>query len=120
MPTVVGLLATTLLLLTPTISSAQIGGSGSIQGTVVDTSNAAIPGATVTATNVASGIATVRPTTAAGVYALMPLAAGQHRVTVSLDRSRTFVRDGIIVDALSVDGVNVTLETGGCTQVVAV
>ena len=44
MPTVVGLLVTALLLLTPTISSAQIGGSGSIQGTVVDTSSAAIPG----------------------------------------------------------------------------
>src|SRR5438094_554423 len=120
MPTVVGLLATTLLLLTPTISSAQIGGSGSIQGTVVDTSNAAIPGATVTATNVATGIATVRPTTEAGVYALMTLAPGQYRVTGSLDGSRTFVRDGIIVDALSVVGLNVTLEVGGITQEVAV
>jgi len=120
MPTVVGLLATTLLLLTPTISSAQIGGSGSIQGTVVDTSNAAIPGATVTATNVATGIATVRPTTEAGVYALMPLAPGQYRVTVSLDGFRTFVRDGIIVDALSVVGLNVTLEVGGITQEVVV
>src|SRR5437868_2099249 len=120
MPTMVRLISTTLLLLTPTISSAQIGGSGSIQGTVVDTSNAAIPGATVTATNVATGIATVRPTTEAGVYALMPLAPGQYRVTISLDGFRTFVRDEIIVDALSVVGLNVTLEVGGITQEVVV
>src|SRR5438094_1840416 len=120
MPTVVGLLATTLLLLTPTISSAQIGGSGSIQGTVVDTANAAIPGATVTATNVATGIATVRPTTEAGVYALMTLAPGQYRVTGSLDGSRTFVRDGIIVDALSVVGLNVTLQVAGISADVVV
>ena len=74
-----------LLLLVPSISSAQIGGSGSIQGTVLDTSKAALPGATVTATNVATGIETVRQTTAAGVYALTPLQPGTYRVTVSLD-----------------------------------
>src|SRR5207247_3740801 len=54
-------------------SYAQIGGSGSIQGTVVDQSGAAIPGATVTAMNVATGVATVRVTTEAGVYVLSTL-----------------------------------------------
>ena len=53
------LLLTALSLVTPTLSSAQIGGGGSIQGTVLDTSGAALPGATVTATNVGTGI--VRP-----------------------------------------------------------
>src|SRR5437660_4538290 len=120
MPTVVGLLATTLLLLTPTISSAQIGGSGSIQGTVLDTSNAAVPGATVTATNVATGIDTIRQTTGAGVYALTPLPPGQYRVTVALDGFQTFVREGIIVDALSVVGLNVTLQVAGISQEVLV
>ena len=48
-------------------SSAQIGGSGSIQGTVLDTSDAGVPGATVTATNLATGIDTIRRTTDAGV-----------------------------------------------------
>src|SRR2546425_4423347 len=108
MPTrVATLLAwTALLLLTPSVSSAQIGGSGSIQGTVLDTSNAALPGATVTATNVATGIDTIRRTTDAGVYALAPLPPGQYRVTVALDGFETFVRDGIIVDALGVVGLN--------------
>ena len=62
------ILGTLLLLLLPSVTRAQIGGQGSIQGTVLDTSKAALPGATVTATNVATGIETTRQTTEAGVY----------------------------------------------------
>jgi hypothetical protein len=96
-------------LLTPSISIAQVGGSGAIQGTVIDSSNAAIPGATVTATNLATGIETVRQTTEAGVYSVTPLAPGTYRVTVTLDGFQPFTRDGVVVDALSVVGLNVTL-----------
>src|SRR3979411_3112912 len=99
---------TALTLLTASVSSAQIGGGGSIQGTVLDTTSAALPGATVSATNVATGVDTIRRTTDAGVYALTPLPPGQYRVTVTLDGFQTFVREGIIVDALSVVGLNVT------------
>src|SRR4029450_11957690 len=100
----------------PGFASAQVGGSGSIQGTVLDSSNAAVPGATVTATHVATGIDTVRTTTEAGVYALSPLPPGQYRLTVALDGFRTFVRESVIVDALSVVGVNVVLQPAGLTQ----
>ena len=79
------LAGTTWLLLTPSISIAQAGGSGSIQGTVLDSSNAALPGATVTAANAATGIETTRQTTGAGVYALTPLPPGEYKVTVTLD-----------------------------------
>src|SRR5712692_4383049 len=111
---------TALLLLTSSVSSAQVGGSGSIQGTVLDTSNAAVPGATVTATNVATGIDTIRQTTNAGVFALTPLPPGQYRVKVTLDGFQTFVREGLIVDALSVVGLNVTLQVAGIKQEVMV
>ena len=121
MPRIARLLAwTTLLPITPAVSSAQVGGGGSIQGTVLDTSKAAVPGATVTATNVATGIETVRQTTDAGVYMLMPLAPGEYRVTVTLEGFQTFVRDGIVVDALSVVGLNVTLQVGAINQEVVV
>jgi Carboxypeptidase regulatory-like domain len=109
-----------LSMLAPSAATAQLGGSGSIQGTVLDTSNAAVPGATVTATNVATGIATVRQTTTAGVYALTPLPPGEYRVTVTLDGFQTFVREGVVVDALSVIGLNATLQVGPITQEVLV
>jgi hypothetical protein len=108
------------VLVAPAASNAQIGGGGSIQGSVLDTSGAALPGATVTATNVATGIDTTRHTTEAGVYTLTPLPPGQYRITASLDGFQTFVRDGVIVDALSVVGLNVTLQVGGIRQEVVV
>ena len=119
MPRVAGLLGV-LLLVIPSLSSAQIGGGGSIQGTVLDTSGAPVPGATVTATNVATGITTVRQTTDAGVFALTPLQPGEYRVTVALDGFQTFARNGVMVDALSVVGLNATLEIGNITQEILV
>ena len=64
MPRVAGLvLLTALLLVVPSLSLAQIGGGGSIQGTVLDTSGAPVPGATVTATNAATrGASSTRTT----------------------------------------------------------
>ncbi len=114
------LLLTALVLVTPSLASGQIGGGGSIQGTVLDTSGAPVPGATVTATNTATGVQTVRQTTEAGVFALVPLQPGAYRVTVTLDGFQTFARDGVIVDALSVVGLNAILQVGTITQEVLV
>jgi hypothetical protein len=99
---------------------AQIGGGGSIQGTVLDSSKGALPGATVTATHVATGVATTRHATDAGVYVIAPLAPGEYRLTVVLDGFQTFVQEGLIVDALGAVGLNVTLQVGAVTQEVVV
>jgi hypothetical protein len=117
---VVAVLAWTALVLAPIASSAQIGGGGSIQGVVLDTSNLAVPGATVTATNVATGINTTAQTTSAGVYALRPLPPGEYRVAVILAGFQTVTHERIIVDALGVVGLNVTLQVAGITQGVEV
>jgi hypothetical protein len=101
-------------------ASAQIGGNGSIQGTVLDTSKAALPGVTVTATNIATGIETVRVTTEAGVYTLAPLPPGEYRVTAALNGFETFAREGVIVDGLAVVGLNVMLQLAGVKQEVLV
>jgi hypothetical protein len=50
----------------------------------------------------------------------MPLQPGEYRVTVSLDGFQTFARNGVIVDALSVVGLNATLQIGNITQEVVV
>jgi hypothetical protein len=108
------------LVATPGLAGAQIGGSGSIQGTVLDASGAALPGATITATNAATGVATVRQTTAAGVYTVSPLPPGEYRVSVTLEGFSPFVRERVIVDALGVIGLNAVLSIGSITSEVIV
>src|SRR5262245_56646373 len=121
MPRVALLLAwIALVLIVPSPSSAQVGGSGTIRGTVIDASGGAVPGATVTAINADTGIETIRQTTAAGVYSVTPLPPGRYRVTIALDGFQPFTRDGVIVDALSVVGLNATLGVAGVSQDVTV
>jgi hypothetical protein len=76
------------LLLASMTLSAQVGGSGTIQGTVQDPSGAALPGANVTATNLATAVTTARQTTAAGFYVLSPLQPGDYSVKVEASDSR--------------------------------
>ena len=101
-------------------ASAQIGGSGLIQGTILDHTGAVVPGATVTAINLATGVETRRVTTGAGVYAVSPLSPGVYRVEVRLDGFQPYAREPVIVDALAVVGLNVTLQLGGVAQEIMV
>jgi hypothetical protein len=103
-----------------TVAPAQIGGSGSVQGTVSDSSGAVIPGAFVTATNVATGVQTRRQTTAVGYYVVSPLPAGQYTVTVGAAGFHTFRQENVTVDALSVVGLDVRLDVGQATETVTV
>src|SRR5689334_14309253 len=96
----------------PALAMAQVGGSGSIRGTVLDSSGAVLPGASVTATNVATGVATTRTATDAGVFVVSPLPPGEYRVTVTLEGFQTFVQEHVIVDALTVVGLNATMSVG--------
>ena len=73
--------------------SAQIGGQGSITGTVIDPSGAVVPNATVTATNNATNNATNEKTTqnssSSGVFTLSPLNPGTYTVTFSAPGFKT-------------------------------
>src|SRR5690349_8737595 len=113
-------MAAVALALVPAFATAQVGGSGTIKGTVLDTSGAILPGATISATNVATGVTTTRVVTQAGVYVTAPLPPGEYRVSVTLDGFRTFVQEHVIVDALTTVGLNATLTVGGVTQEVVV
>jgi hypothetical protein len=103
---IVGL--TSMLTLAPGAAAApafaQIGGTGSIRGTVLDSSGAILPGATINATNIATGVTTTRQSTDAGAYLISPLPPGEYKVTVTLDGFQTFVQEHVIVDALATSG----------------
>jgi len=98
----------------------QVGGTGTIQGTVSDPSGAVVANASVTATNVATGVPTERKTTEAGFYVLSLLPAGEYTVTVKAPGFQSFVQAHVAVDALQVVGLNPKLELGMANQSVTV
>jgi hypothetical protein len=101
-------------------ASAQIGGTGSLQGTITDTTGAVIPGATVTATNINTNAASSQQTTSAGFYTLSALPAGIYNVTVTAPGFQKLAQQNITVDALNVATVNLSLSVGVATDVVTV
>ena len=72
----------------------QVAG-GTIQGTVVDSSRAVLPGVTVVIRNTGTGINTELVTNESGVYRAPNLRPGQYEVTASLSGFSTSVQKGI-------------------------
>jgi hypothetical protein len=100
--------------------AGQIGGSGTIKGTVIDPTGAVVPNATVAAINVATGVETRRETTAAGLFVIAPLPAAVYKLSVSADGFRTLVQEQVVVDALSTVEMNLQLEVGATAESVTV
>src|ERR1700728_4897510 len=99
---------------------AQLGGSGTIEGTITDPSGALISGARVTAHNIAAGADTVRTSTGSGLYTLSPLEAGNYAVGVTAPGFETLVRNDIHVDGMQVLTLNLSLKVGSPSQTVVV
>jgi hypothetical protein len=109
-----------LALLAVSIATAQVGGSGAIQGTVTDPSGAVVAGASVTATNVETGVQTSRKTTDAGFFVLSPLPPGEYTVTIKADGFQTLTQQHMVVVALGTLGLNPKLQIGAATESITV
>ncbi|MBZ5618618.1 MAG: carboxypeptidase-like regulatory domain-containing protein, partial [Acidobacteriia bacterium] len=101
-------------------ATAQVGGNGTIQGTVTDPSGAVVAGASVTATNVETGVETTRQTTDAGFFVLTPLQPGEYSVTVKAAGFQTLTQQHLVVIALGTIGLNPKLQLGTATQTITV
>lgn len=99
---------------------AQTGGEAGIQGTVVDSTGAAIPNATVTATNNATGVVTTRLSTSSGLYTIAPIVPGVYTVTATAKGFSQVVQKNFNIDALRLSGLNLALAVGADTQQVTV
>jgi hypothetical protein len=108
------------LLIFAGLALAQVGGTGSIEGTVTDPSGAAVAGADVTAVNIATGVETARKTSIAGVFVLPLLPAGEYKVTIKANGFQTLTQAHVVVEALATVGMNPTLQIGSATQSVTV
>jgi hypothetical protein len=109
-----------IAILAPASSIAQLGGSGTIEGTITDSTGAVVGGAKVTAQSLASGAETVRLTSKTGLYTLSPLDAGDYTVTVTASGFETLVRENIHVDGLQVLALDMALKVGNASQTVTV
>lgn len=113
-PRIMALMVFSLVLtfLWPHRLQAQISTTGTINGTVVDASGAAVPGATVTAANEETNIQSTSLTNTDGSFAMPGLAVGSYSVTVSKAGFKTFVETGVLLHPATVATVNAVLTVG--------
>jgi hypothetical protein len=117
---VLGFGALTLLVIAAISIPAAAQFNAAVQGTVMDTSGAIVPGATVTVTNQATGVAKTVQTTGSGFYRVGELAPGTYQVQVEASGFQTNTTNDVQVAAEQPRGVNVQLKPGGATQTVTV
>ncbi|HEV2304588.1 MAG TPA: TonB-dependent receptor [Candidatus Acidoferrales bacterium] len=94
--------------------------TATLQGTVTDTSNAAIPGAKVVVHNQSTGVERATQTDQSGSYLVPGLLPGLYTVTVSANGFQSFVIRELKLDVATTVTENAQLKVGQVTQEVVV
>jgi hypothetical protein len=95
-------------------------GQAQIQGTVLDASGSAVPGADVKATQTQTGAVRNTTTGGDGAYVLPNLPIGPYRVEVGKQGFTTFVQTGITLQVNTNPTVDVSLKVGNVSEQVQV
>ncbi|MBI4476620.1 MAG: TonB-dependent receptor [Acidobacteria bacterium] len=99
----------------------QGGGTGTLTGTVVDSTGATLPGALVTATEVSTGSARTAVSSEAGLFRIPALNPGRYRLSVELASFKTVtVADINLLSSEIRDLGKLTLEIGAIAESVTV
>lgn len=112
----------TLLLCSILFLAATVFGgvTGSISGTVTDTTGRVIPGATVTALNVETGIKSAIQTNAEGFYSFSALPTGHYTIQIQAKDFSQFEETGLVLDVNAALRVDATLQVGSKNEKVEV
>ena len=94
--------------------------TGSIQGTVTDTTGAVVPGATITITNIGTNVSQTLTTGNDGLFTAQNLPISVYRVKVEKTGFSTAVRDNVEVTVGQAAVLNVQMSLGKETQTVTV
>jgi len=94
--------------------------SSQIQGTVLDSTGAAVPGAEVKATQAATGAVRTVNTGADGAYVLSNLPIGPYRLEVSKQGFANYVQTGIVLQVATNPTIEVSLKVGNVSEQVQV
>jgi len=106
-----------LLICVPVLGQSD---RGTITGTVLDASGAAVPGTQVTITNTATNVRFATVTTESGTYTAASLPVGAYSVRVQKPGFKPAFRTGIILNAAATVRADVNLEIGSSEQVIEV
>jgi hypothetical protein len=98
----------------------RAGVAGSISGTVMDATGAAIPRVAVTATNTSTGVAQTITTDDRGFYAFPSLPVGRYEIEIQSAGFKPYRRTDVVIDVNSALIVDTTLAIGEKTDVVTV
>lgn len=93
---------------------------GTISGSVTDTQEAAVPGATVVVTNVDTNVRTTLVTNSSGYYEAPLLLPGEYTVSVESPGFKKVVRPNLTLAMRQQLRVDLTLEVGGTNESVTV
>jgi len=100
------------------LSPQAFGQSASLSGTVMDASQAVLPGATVTATNNGTGVKTTAIVNNAGVYTFAALPPGAYTVSVEMPGFQTNTKTDVQLGTAAQVRLNFSLAVAGVsTQV---
>lgn len=108
-----------LLLVFPSLAAAQTV-TGTVQGTIRDTSNAVLPGASVTTRSLETGQTRETVTNEVGYYVLPFLPIGQYEMTARLSGFKTIVRTEVRVTLNETRALDFELEPASVAETVTV
>ena len=94
--------------------------TGAIAGTVIDASDAVVPGARVHLTDEGTGVAKQATTGESGGFLFPDLSFGSYRVAVSLDGFQTVVFSNVSVESSRTTDRRVRLQPGSVSEEVQV
>lgn len=108
-----------LALVSPALGQSQAA-NGTIEGTVLDSSGAVLPGVTVTVTNTETGATRAVVTNEKGLYRAPLLPLGAYQLAAELSGFKKFEQSGIRVGAGQTAVINFSMGVGSISEVVSV
>jgi hypothetical protein len=109
-----------MLTASPNVWAQAQAANGVIEGTIVDSSGAAVPNAPIKLTNLDTGIVRETTTNNAGFYRVPLLPLGRYEITVSQSGFNKFVQSGITLSAGQAATVDVIMKVGEVSNEVTV
>src|SRR5581483_9434592 len=94
--------------------------TGTVQGTVTDSSGAVLPGVSLALVNKATGVRTTQTSNASGLYTFNLVPPGTYDVTGTLDGFRASTQTGVVVEINTIIRADLVMAVGGITESIEV